>query len=199
MSAVRRAPPRDQLKTPPSLSFQELSPDLPSGLFDCGKEAVNRYIRKSALKEHNTFKARVHTALNEDGQCLAFYALHMHGERTGRAAGSVGKIKSDAAGYEHAVPVVCLSWLGVHKECQRGTGLRYGEQTLEDAVIRTAQIAQSTGMYGLLVQALDEEAKAFFESWNFDQISKYDPKRLLMPTAAVIEIASSLKDADAAE
>lgn len=174
-------------------------PDLPSSLFDCGKEAVNRYIRKSAWKEHNSFKARVQVALNEDGECLAFYSLHMHGERTGRAAGSVGNFKSDAAGYDHAVPVVCLSWLGVHKDCQRGTGLRYGEQALEDAIIRTSLIAYHTGMYGLLVQALDDEAKAFFESWNFDKISKHDPKRLIMPTDAVIEIASSLRAADRPE
>jgi len=59
----------------------------------------------------------------------------------------------------------------------RGKGV--GSALLKDALLRTAQAADTIGARALLVHAKDDNARLFYEHFNFEQ-SPSDPYHLLL-------------------
>ena len=58
---------------------------------------------------------------------------------------------------------------------------------LEDALLRTAQAANTVGARALLVHAKDDAAKAFYEHFNFEA-SPSDPYHLLLLMKDLLQI-----------
>ena len=58
-----------------------------------------------------------------------------------------------------------------------GTGV--GSALLKDALLRTAQAAETIGARAPLVHAKDDEARTFYEQFNFEA-SPSDPYHLLL-------------------
>ena len=65
----------------------------------------------------------------------------------------------------HPVPVMILARLAVDRD-QQGKGL--GKALLKDALLRTAQAADISGIRCLLVHAKDETERQRYESWEFE-------------------------------
>jgi len=76
----------------------------------------------------------------------------------------------------HPIPVILLARLAVHKE-EKGTGL--GKALLKDALARIAQAADVVGARAVLVHAIDEQARAFYEHFDFEP-SPIDALRLML-------------------
>jgi predicted N-acetyltransferase YhbS len=76
----------------------------------------------------------------------------------------------------HPVPVMVLARLAVDNQHQ-GKGL--GKALLKDALLRTAQAADIAGIRCLLVHAKDDEARRWYESWEFEP-SSTDPYHLFL-------------------
>jgi predicted N-acetyltransferase YhbS len=77
------------------------------------------------------------------------------------------------------VPVVVLARLAVDARYQRqgiGAGL------VKDAVLRTIQAADIVGARAMLIHALSDEAKKFYEKWGF-KASDVDPMTLMLTIA----------------
>ncbi|AUB83810.1 GNAT family N-acetyltransferase [Candidatus Thiodictyon syntrophicum] len=74
------------------------------------------------------------------------------------------------------IPVVVLARLAVHCSWQ-GNGL--GRALMQDAGQRIVGAADSIGIRGVLVQALDDAAKGFYERLGFDP-SPLDPMALMI-------------------
>ena len=66
--------------------------------------------------------------------------------------------------------------LAIHLKCQ-GRGL--GRALLRDAVLRTMQAADIAGIRAVLVHAISEDAKRFYERCGF-QPSPVDPMTLMI-------------------
>ena len=62
------------------------------------------------------------------------------------------------------IPMAVLGRLAIDQNWQ---GKKIGVALLRDAVLRTAQAAQIVGIRGLLVHAISEAAKAFYEHHGF--------------------------------
>lgn len=95
------------------------------------------------------------------------------------AAGSV--VRAEATGRTRRsmpdpVPVMVIGRLAVDSTYQ-GQGL--GRVLLRDAVLRTLQAADIAGIRALLVHAISEEARGFYERWGF-QPSPIDPMTLMV-------------------
>ena len=69
-----------------------------------------------------------------------------------------------------------------------GQGLR--SALLKDALLRTAQAADSIGAGALLVHAKDDSAKAFYEHFTFEA-SPSDPYHLLLIMKDLLRIISA--------
>lgn len=65
------------------------------------------------------------------------------------------------------IPMIILGRLAVASEYQ-GCGL--GRALLKDALLRTRQAGQLIGVRGMLVHALNSEAKTFYESSGFSPL-----------------------------
>ncbi len=80
------------------------------------------------------------------------------------------------------VPVALLGRLAVDASVQ-GQGI--GKHLLQDAVIRVAQASDVIGMRAIVVDALDEQAKTFYEQYGFVS-SPISPFKLMVTIEAVL-------------
>lgn len=108
----------------------------------------------------------------------AFYTLAASAVATAAARSRLRRNMPDP------IPVAVLGRLAVDRRFQ-GHGI--GRALVRDAVLRVIQAAGAIGIRGLIVHALDDTAKGFYERLGFD-VSPLDPM-LLMATLADLEDA----------
>lgn len=76
----------------------------------------------------------------------------------------------------YPVPVILLARLAVDERFQ---GKRVGESLLLEALQRSLQASQAIGGVAVLVHALDDDARSFYEKYDFEQ-SPTNPYHLLL-------------------
>ena len=151
-------------------SIEKLRRDHPVDAFDCGQESLNSWLRKHALQNQSAGAAQTYVGLAENA-VIGYYSL------------AVGQIEySDAPERlqkglaQHPVPIMLLARLAVDKNWQqRGVG----RALLRDAVLRTGQAADIAGIRALAVHAKDEQARRYYEQFDF-VASLTDPLHLLV-------------------
>jgi GNAT superfamily N-acetyltransferase len=79
------------------------------------------------------------------------------------------------------VPVMVIGGLAIDQSIQ-GQGL--GPAFVRDAVLRTLQAAEIAGIRAILVHAISELAKRFYEKWGFIS-SPVEPLTLMITVAEV--------------
>nr|WP_281719843.1 GNAT family N-acetyltransferase [Nitrosomonas nitrosa] len=138
--------------------------------FDCGREELNRFLQQYALQNQQSRGAQTYVGL-VDQTVVGYYAL---------AVGSVEqalapeRIKKGLA--KHSIPIMLLARLAVDRRWQN-QGI--GAALLKDATLRTLQAADIAGIRALVVHAKDEEARRFYERFDFLP-SPSDPLHLYM-------------------
>jgi GNAT superfamily N-acetyltransferase len=138
--------------------------------FDCGKEPLNRFLSRYALQNQKAGASQTYVGVSGDN-FVGYYTL------------VVGEVAFDAAAERlkkglarHPVPVMVLARLAIATG-QQGKGL--GAGLLKDAILRTLQAADIAGIRAFVVHAKDDEAKAFYERFDFTA-SPSDPYHLLI-------------------
>lgn len=138
--------------------------------FDCGKEELNRFLKRQAWNNQQSHSAQTYV-LAKNLSVLGYYSL---------AAGSVRhedapeRVKKGLA--RHPIPVILLARLAVDVSLQ-GKGV--GPALLKDALLRAASAADTIGARALLVHAKDNNARGFYEHFDFEP-SPSDPYHLLL-------------------
>jgi GNAT superfamily N-acetyltransferase len=138
--------------------------------FDCGKEPLNRFLKRQAWNSQQANSAQTYV-LAKELAVLGYYSL---------AAGYVAhddateRVKKGQA--RHPVPVILLARLAVDQSLQ---GKSVGPALLKDALLRAASAADIIGARSVLVHAKDDNAKGFYEHFNFEP-SPSDPYHLLL-------------------
>ena len=127
--------------------------------FDCGVPALNDYLKKYALLNHQSRSARTYVA-TRGARVIGYYTL---------AAGSVARSRVPsrvAKGLgQYPVPVILLARLAVD-HTEKGKGL--GKGLLKDALLRIMQAADIVGSRAVPVHAKDPEAAAFYREFGFE-------------------------------
>lgn len=126
--------------------------------FDCGQEALDRFLVRHALQSQQSGAATTWVAI--DGlRIVGFYSL------------AVGEIAFDDATERltkglarHPVPVMLLARLAVSSTFQ-SRGL--GAGLLKDAMLRTLAAADIAGIRALVTHAKDDAARRFYEHFGF--------------------------------
>ena len=145
--------------------------------FDCGSEALDRYIRRQASQDARRNVTRVFVALPEESNKVAgFYTL------------SAGSIERNALPEKQAkrlprypVPVALLGRLAVDR---RWSGQGLGSALLADALRRVVQASAALAVYAVVVDAKDEQAQAFYEHFGFIELPGAK-RRLFYPVAGI--------------
>lgn len=128
--------------------------------FECGKPPLDDFIRKLVSQYEKRNLGRTYVVVRgEEKRVFGYYTL---------ASGSVAfaSLPEDAAKKlpRHPVPVVLLARLAVDKAAR---GQRLGEMLLVDALRRALSLADRVGVHAVEVDAIDAEAKAFYEKYGF--------------------------------
>ena len=130
----------------------------------------NRFLHQHALQNQHSGGSQTYVGL-VDQTVVGYYAL---------AVGSVEqeeapeRVKKGLA--KHSIPIMLLARLAVDRHWQKrgiGAGL------LKNATLRTLQAADIAGIRALVVHAKDDEAREFYQHFNFVP-SPSDPLHLFM-------------------
>ena len=140
--------------------------------FNCGINSLDHWLKTRSLKNEKNNASRTYV-VTHNGTVAGYYAL---------AVGSIessevpGKIKRNMPS---PIPVMILGRLAVDIEYQ---DQKIGKGLLKDAVLRTIFISEQTGLKGLLVHALNENARYFYKAHGFIEMP-HNPLKLILPIA----------------
>lgn len=139
------------------------------GSFASGVESLDHWLKHRALKNQATGASRTFV-LCEGQSVRAYYALASSAVIVDAAPGRFRRNMPDP------IPVVVLGRLAVDQSLQ-GRGL--GRALVRDAGLRVLQAADTIGIRGMIVHALSDEAKSFYERIGFEP-SPIDPMMLMV-------------------
>jgi len=157
----------------PSLSSVEpLSEAHDISQFDCGAhESLNQWLRRFALTNQKSESAR--TYIVHRGNCVVgYYSVSAGSVSVEEAPGRIAKGLA-----RHPIPVILLARLAVDKS-EQGIGL--GKALLKDALIRIARAADIVGARAVLVHAIDEPARKFYEHFGFEASPIHELQLMLL-------------------
>jgi GNAT superfamily N-acetyltransferase len=145
--------------------------------FDCGKPSLDQFIHTLVSQYEKRNLGRTYVALPPgEERVLGYYTL-------ASGAISVESLPAKQAKKlpRHAVPVVLLARLAVDRSVH-GKGL--GGSLLRDALTRSLDLSETLGIHAVVVDALDAEAKAFYERFGFSPLTD-DAMRLFLPLSTI--------------
>ncbi len=156
--------------------------------FDCGVEALNLWLRQTALQHQAKGISRSFVALPANAQEVQTYRKAGYsdvGEESilgYYALASAFILAEDLAPqiskrYPRQIPVTRLGRLAVRRDL-RNQGL--GRFLLADAVTRSRNAALSVGSAGIFVDAKNDAAARFYAQFGFT-ICKEQPLKLYLP------------------
>jgi GNAT superfamily N-acetyltransferase len=138
--------------------------------FDCGQEALNRFLIRYALQNQRAGASQTYVAISGD-EVIGFYTLVV-----GQVDYADAPERLTKGLARHPVPIMLLARLATALSWQ-GKGI--GAGLLKDAMLRTLQAADIAGIRAFAVHAKDENARAFYE--RFDLVaSPTDPFHLFI-------------------
>jgi GNAT superfamily N-acetyltransferase len=138
--------------------------------FGCGETSLDEWLKRRALANQQSGASRTFVVTDHDGRVYGYYAM---------AAGAV--LHQDATSgvrrnMPDPIPVMVLARLAID---QRAQGIKLGAALLQDAVSRAVVVSHNAGVRALLVRALDERAKRFYEHYGFQE-SPQHPMTLML-------------------
>lgn len=145
--------------------------------FDCGKESLNRFLQQQARQnaDRNVGVTHVVVAESGDSKILGYYTLV-----TRTVESQIVPAKKLPSG---PVGVVLLGRLAVDKDAQ-GQGL--GKRMLLRAMKQTEETSRTIGIFALVLDALDEQARSWYLSlgWGFEALLD-DPNHLFLAVETI--------------
>lgn len=126
--------------------------------FACGEPVLDEWLRRRAPGNQASGASRTFVVTTDDREVMGYYAL---------AAGAVAHqdaTRSVRQNMPDPVPVMVLARLAVDARAQ---GLKLGAALLQDALRRCVLVSLNTGVRAMLVPALDERARQFYEHYGF--------------------------------
>ena len=156
-----------------TLRIEKLRRDHRVEGFDCGKEPLNRFLIRFALQSQLSNSSQTYLVFSEH-EVVGFYTL---------AFGDVNyedapeRLRKGVA--RHPIPLMILARLAVASAYTWYDIVHYGSGLLKDALARTLAAAEIAGLRAFAVHAKDDEARAFYERFDFIA-SPSDPMHLFV-------------------
>lgn len=158
-------------------TIEHLGPAHDRQAFFCGKASLDDFIRTKASQYERKNIGRTYVAVRRGNtKVLGYYTLALGSVELAHLPRVVAKKLS-----KHPVPVILLGRLAVDRSAQ---GQRLGEMLLFDAFNRSLAIAEQAGAYAVEVLAIDDGAKAFYESYDFLPLLD-QARHLFLPIATI--------------
>ena len=128
--------------------------------FSCGERILDDWLKRRAPANQTSGASRTFVVVNAEDRVFGFYSL---------AAGAVAH-RDASRSIRQNMPdpfhVMVLGRLAVDQQAQ---GQKLGGALLQDALRRSLGVSENTGVRALLVHALNERAKRFYEHYGFKE------------------------------
>ncbi len=153
--------------------FIPFEPELDRSRFCCGKTELDEWFRLQAGQQERRDAARTTFGVDEAQARIASYftLVTYRLEPTGLESSPLGRRR-------YPVPAMLLARLAVDVDYQ-GCGL--GKITLVTALGQLMGVSSQVGFEAVVVDAIDDEAVAFYERFGFQKLSD-DGRRLVIAT-----------------
>lgn len=149
---------------------EPLSPHQQVNSFACGESVLDEWLKRRAPGNQTSGASRTFVVTTNEREVMGYYAL---------AAGAVAHqdaTRSIRQNMPDPVPVMVLARLAVDTRAQ---GMKLGTALLQDALQRCVLVSQNTGVRAMLVHALNDRARQFYEYYGF-QTSPVNPMTLML-------------------
>lgn len=159
------------------LTIERLSSRHDRSDFDCGAEELNAYLKQYSGQHERKGIGRTYVAVDEgESRILGYYTI------------SSGAVSFDTVPENlphHPIPVALIGRLAVDNGAR---GRRLGETLLIHALRSAQRVSEIMGLYAVVVDALDEQARNFYMKYGFNELED-DHLHLYLP----IKIIKQLK------
>lgn len=139
--------------------------------FDCGRESLNNWLRRHAWRNQQDGVSRTTVVCDAaNGGIAAYVAL---------SAGQIERAylpKPAQRNRPDPIPIILLGQLAVD---QRYQGRGCGRSLLLFALRTAVRFSSEIGCFGVLTHPLDETVRAFYRSFDFQDLP-FDPKRSMI-------------------
>jgi GNAT superfamily N-acetyltransferase len=136
---------------------EKISAEHDLSTFDSGEPVLDNWLRRRAEQNEASGASRTYVVC-AGKKVVGYYTLAVGAVAHAEAPGRIRRNMPDP------VPVLVLGRLAIDK-AYHGQGV--GTGLLRDAVLRTVQAAQIAGIRAILVHAISEAAKRFYEKYGF--------------------------------
>ena len=160
------------------LAIAPLNPSHDRTGFQCGVEALARYLKKQAKQDIKRHISRVFVATKPDNPkaVIGYYTLSTLSIELNQLPEKLARKLP-----KHPVPAALIGRLTVSNAAQ-GQGV--GKMLLADAIKRTLAVSDQIAIYAMVVDAIDDNAKGFYEQFGFTRLSEDSP-RLFLPLKTI--------------
>lgn len=146
--------------------------------FDCGNEALNRFLLRYALMNQRNQSARTYVAMRGETRVIGYYSLAAASAEYETVPARIAKGLA-----QHPIPLTLLARLAVD-QAEQGGGI--GAGLLKDALKRFLQAQSIIAARALVVHAKDDRAIEFYQHFGFAP-SPLDPYHLYLMTKDIHE------------
>jgi GNAT superfamily N-acetyltransferase len=133
--------------------------------FQCGADALDRYLKKHARQDIKRRISRVFIATTPDNpkKVIGYYTLSSLSIELNHLPEKLSRKLP-----KHQVPAALIGRLAVRQTAQ-GKGV--GKMLLADAIKRTLAVSNEIAIYALVVDAISSDARRFYEQFGFNRLS----------------------------
>ena len=161
--------------------FEKLSRDFARADFDCGIESLNVFLKRYALQnlKKNVSVTIVAVSAEKPKKILGYYSVSM-------AQVTFEELPEDLSKCiprYYPVSALRIGKLAVDRSTQ---GMGLGGELLRDALMRALVLSSEIGTCVVLVDAIDENAKRFYERYGFVALLDL-PLSLVLPVETIAE------------
>lgn len=144
--------------------------------FVCGEPTLDEWLKRRAWASQSSGVSRTFVVSYQDKRVWGYYAMAAGAVSHSMATSSVRRNRPDP------VPVLVLARLAVSTQAR---GIKLGGALLQDAVQRAVAVSQNAGVRALLVHALHDQARMFYEHYGFQASPSHPSARVLRLSTAV--------------
>ena len=149
--------------------------------FDCGKELLNDYLKNQVRQDvKRKLSACFVLADSETKVIQGYYTLSNNSIPLSSFS---EQIQNKLPKSYKSIPTTLLGRLAIDKKYQ-GNGI--GKILLIDALKRSYGISNEIGSFGIIVDPIDDEAKNFYQKYDF--IERPDSKKMFIATQTLKEL-----------
>lgn len=129
--------------------------------FECGKPTLSDWLKKHALQSDQSGHTKTMVITADGKRVIGYYSFNIvsveHEENTlPRATKGLAK---------YSIPIFLIARLAVDQDFQ---GKKLGKRLMRHALQRAAVLSQDVPIRAAVVDAIDDDAKAFYKRFDFE-------------------------------